>query len=579
MAEQIKFGDRLFLKGEKVLLDNGVSDAIIESRNGTLVIKGNLTVDGTTTTVNTEEITLADAHILLNGDHTGPATEDVGIEVNRGDDANVKFSWDESNDIWTLYDKDLVTTGDISATTISGSLNGNIVSDNSIVIINVTGDGSVDINGGNIDGTVIGATTSAAGTFTTITGDGTAITNVLTNYTTDDLTEGSTNLYYSDEKVDDRIDNFFDASYGLTATYNDSANTYTLDFDPINAGTGVAILDTTDTVQAKFRTVKAGPHLDLSVTLDGDNVVVDTVTQINVLEKHSETGIGTQSIYTLPFSVSQDWHVEVFIDGVYQIPSVAYAITTGTTLTLASPLALNSVMYIIKLAANSVSTSIVDADTLNGQLPSYYLDYNNFSNTPTIPTVPTNVSAFTNDSGYLVSGDLPTNHMVNDADNTTTGSIFVTLDNTQDLGTNTDKWRAIYGHQVEATFADLAERYAADAPYDVGTVLVFGGEAEVTTTTEFNDSRVIGVVSTAPAYLMNADAGNSQTHPAIALKGRVPCKIIGECKKGDLLTTSQLEGHATAVYGQPVTGSVIGKAMEDKTTFEAGMIEIFVSMM
>lgn len=557
MAEQIKFGDRLFLKGEKVLLDNGVSDAIIESRNGTLVIKGNLTVDGTTTTVNTEEITLADAHILLNGDHTGPATEDVGIEVNRGTDDNVKFSWKEDIDKWTLYDKDLTTSGTVSAVFV-GDITGNITSTGTSAFSNI------DVDGGNIDGTVIGATTSAAGTFTTITGDGTAITNVLTNYTTTDLAEG-TNLYYTDERVDDRIDNFFDASYGLTSTYNDNANTYTLDFDPINAGTGVAVLDTTDTVQAKFRTIKAGPHLDLSVTLDGDHVVVDTVTQINVLANYSATGIGTQSVYTMPFGVSQDWHVEVFIDGVYQIPSVAYSIT-GTTLTLASPLALNSVMYIIKLAANSVSTSIVDADTLGGQLPSFY-------------TNPTNISHFTNDAGYITSSAIPTNHMVNDADNTTTGSIFVTTDNTQDLGTSSNKWRAIYGHQVEATFADLAERYAADAPYDVGTVLVFGGEAEITSTTEYSDSRVVGVVSTAPAYLMNAEVGNSQTHPAIALKGRVPCKVIGQCKKGDLLTTSQLEGHATAVYGQPVTGSVIGKAMEDKIDYEAGMIEIFVSMM
>ena len=558
MAEQIKFGDRLFLKGEKVLLDNGVSDAIIESRNGTLVIKGNLTVDGTTTTVNTEEITLADAHILLNGNHTGTASEDVGIEVNRGTDDNVKFSWKEDVDKWTLYDKDLTTSGTVSAVFV-GDITGNITSTGTSTFSNI------DINGGTIDGTVIGATTSAVGTFTTITGDGTAITNVLTNYTTTDLAEG-TNLYYTDERVDDRIDNFFDASYGLTATYNDSANTYTLDFDPINAGTGVAVLDTTDTTQAKFRTVKAGPNGDLAVTLDGDHLVVDTSVKLNILEKFSATGTGSVSVYTLPFNVSQDWHIEVFIDGVFQVPSVAYSVTTGTTLTLTSPLALNSVIYVLKLATNSVSTSITNADTLGGQLPSFY-------------TNPTAVSTFTNDAGYITSSAIPTNHMVNDADNTTTGSIFVTTDNTQDLGTSSNKWRAIYGHQVEAPFADLAERYAADAPYDVGTVLVFGGEAEITSTTEYNDSRVVGVVSTAPAYLMNAEVGNSQTHPAIALKGRVPCKVIGQCKKGDLLTTSQLEGHATAVYGQPVTGSVIGKAMEDKTTFEAGMIEIFVSMM
>ena len=68
MAEQIKFGDRLFLRGEKVFLDNGNTDAVLESRSGNPVIKGNLTVDGTTTTVNSETVSIADPFMLLNGD-------------------------------------------------------------------------------------------------------------------------------------------------------------------------------------------------------------------------------------------------------------------------------------------------------------------------------------------------------------------------------------------------------------------------------------------------------------------------------------------------------------------------------
>ena len=139
--------------------------------------------------------------MLLNGDLTGSATEDVGIEINRGTDDNKKFGWDETSGKFSTFSDDF-KTGAIEGTDIAltGALVGDINSENGDVIIDVTGNGTVDINSGNIDGTVIGATAPAQATFTTITGDGTAITNVLTNYDTDDLTEG-TNLYYTDARA------------------------------------------------------------------------------------------------------------------------------------------------------------------------------------------------------------------------------------------------------------------------------------------------------------------------------------------------------------------------------------------
>ena len=653
MAEQIKFGDRLFLRGEKTIFDNGLNDAIIEARNGTLEIRGNLVVTGTTTTVNSEQTSFADPYILLNGDHVGPATEDVGIEINRGDDPNVFITWDESTDQWTLHDKDLKTTGNLYANIYFGTVTGDIVSENGVTIIDVTGDGLVDIRAGNIDGTVIGASASAAGTFTTITGDGTNITNVLTNYTTDNLAEGLTNLYYTDERVDDRFAVLFNAGYALVSNYDDALDTYLIDFDAYNAGTGAEVLDTSDTSQAKFRTIREGQvgtggNGDLVVTVSGDEIVVDTAVKINNLQFNTFTGNGSTSVYTLPYSVTQDWHVLVYIDGVVQEPTTSYTIS-GTTLTLSAPLALNSVMNVIKMASNTVATGITDADTLGGQLPSYYLDYTNHTNTPTT------VSSFTNDAGYLTSSDTASNSdqldgldstqfLRSDTDDTMVGTLTMTgdilpsanvtynlgsstqrwnelwlstttvnigdnalsadinnnmlwnniqvvlsdvntdivpvTDNTYNLGSDTNQFATIYGHVVEATYADLAERYAADAPYEPGTVLVFGGEAEVTTTTKIADRAVAGIVSTDPAYLMNSKAGSSQTHPAIALKGRVPCKVVGVVKKGDLIVTSNIPGHAkAALENEIVLGSVIGKAIEDKSGVASGIVEVFVSMM
>ena len=196
MAEQIKFGDRLFLKGEKVFLDSGpTNNAILETRSGTVEIAGNLVVQGSTTTVNSETVSVADPFMLLNGDHTGAASEDVGIEINRGTDPNVKFGWNETTGTFSTF-SDSLETGSISATNIvaSAGVVGDINSENAIKIIDVTGDGTVDINAGNIDGTVIGANTPAQATFSTLTWS-------TTTNTTDDLSEGTTNQYYTDARA------------------------------------------------------------------------------------------------------------------------------------------------------------------------------------------------------------------------------------------------------------------------------------------------------------------------------------------------------------------------------------------
>jgi len=125
-----------------------------------------------------------------------------------------------------------------------------------------------------------------------------------------------------------------------------------------------------------------------------------------------------------------------------------------------------------------------------------------------------------------------------------------------------------------ALYADLAERYEADAVYDEGTVLVIGGEKEVTVTATFADTRVAGIVSKNPAYMMNSEAGNDETHPYIALKGRVPCKVAGYVKKGDLIVTSSTPGYgcaASSVFG----GAIIGKALGTQSE-GYGIIEVLV---
>ncbi len=143
-------------------------------------------------------------------------------------------------------------------------------------------------------------------------------------------------------------------------------------------------------------------------------------------------------------------------------------------------------------------------------------------------------------------------------------------------GTIEGDWSLTPGSTLEASWADLAERYEADAEYEPGTVLVIGGEKEVTISKFLGDTAVAGVVSTNPAFKMNADAGSDSTHPYLALKGRIPCKVVGEVKKGDFLITSNIPGVAISAKKMANPNCVIGRALENYNSEEVGLIEIKV---
>lgn len=126
---------------------------------------------------------------------------------------------------------------------------------------------------------------------------------------------------------------------------------------------------------------------------------------------------------------------------------------------------------------------------------------------------------------------------------------------------------------TNAYYADLAERYEADQVYEVGTVLIVGGEKEVTTTNVYGHYAVAGVISKNPAYRMNINAGTDDTHPYVALKGRVPCKVVGKINKGDRLVTSQVPGYAAADDGTNPFAGVVGIALQGQED-GFGIIEI-----
>ena len=139
-------------------------------------------------------------------------------------------------------------------------------------------------------------------------------------------------------------------------------------------------------------------------------------------------------------------------------------------------------------------------------------------------------------------------------------------------GALTGNWTLTSGSRLTATYADLAEYYCSDAHYPAGTVLDFGGEFEVTLA-GIESNKIAGVVSANPAYVMNSMI-ECEYPLTIALQGRVPCKVKGKIRKGDMMISAG-NGYAKAATAEPKIGTVIGKALANFDG-EDGVIEVVV---
>jgi hypothetical protein len=146
---------------------------------------------------------------------------------------------------------------------------------------------------------------------------------------------------------------------------------------------------------------------------------------------------------------------------------------------------------------------------------------------------------------------------------------------TGNIGSATGYFNTVFAKATSAQYADLAEWYEADGDYEPGTVLIFGGDREVTMAIGINDVRVAGVVSTNPAHIMNSGLKAPHT-AALALTGRVPTLVVGPVAKGDMMVTAG--GGRAQACAEPRMGSVIGKALQDHPGGQ-GTIEIVVGRM
>jgi hypothetical protein len=311
-----------------------------------------------------------------------------------------------------------------------------------------------------------------------------------------------------------------------------------------------------------------------TVVTEGDGIKHASFTRAGAMTRGADTQPSSYSV-TLISGAGTAAENSLVLSGASKEIDVGYLKLNGTTqvrqasysgsnaLILTTPGSFDFLTSYGTSGSDTTTTTFGILDTSNGTLK-----FN------TLTAVPTAGGAAATVSGNINVINSSTVDFYTGSSTLKIGSITTGLTGGNlNTGTITGKWSLGTQSTLQATYADLAEFYEGDQDYEPGTVLVFGGDKEVTTTDTINDTRLAGVVSTDPAYMMNSEQTGIKV--CIALAGRVPCKVVGRVKKGDMLTTSATVGYAVKALN-PTLGAIIGKALEDKDYGEAGVIQIAV---
>jgi hypothetical protein len=185
-----------------------------------------------------------------------------------------------------------------------------------------------------------------------------------------------------------------------------------------------------------------------------------------------------------------------------------------------------------------------------------------------------------NDCGIIIERGSTGNNAIfmwdESADTFALGTTTATASTTGDITITTGTLVAnLTGTATAAQYSDVAERFASDSMYEPGTVVALGGAAEITAVAEEASDEVFGVVSGThqAAFMMNGGAGSDETHPYIAMTGRVDVKVIGSVNKGDRLISASMPGYARAATKAECTAfNVIGRALTSKNTSGTGTV-------
>ena len=565
-----------------------------------LTVNGDLTVSGTNATLSATSVTVADNAIQLaqRATPTNAVADGGGIILKGTTDKTIL--WDVTNTNWTLSEHVNIPTGktykinNTNVLTATGLGTGVVSSSLTSVGTLTSGTWNANVISGQFGGTGVantGKTITLGGNLTTAGAFGTTIT--VTNTTNVTLPTSGTLIGTNDTGT--VSNNMLAGSIPNSKLANSSIT--------LN-GTVVSLGDTV-TVTANLAnnlTVGTGLQLDSGTTFNGSAGRTISITSGVV------TTTGTQTLTNKTFTDSST----LFQDDADNSKKMAFdvsAVAAGVTRTLSVPNVSGTIVTTGDTGSVSntmLAGSIANAKLANSTISGVSLGSNLFSLTAG--------SFLTWSVGTTYNGSAASTLAVN-ATNANTGSTVVARDASGNFSAGTitaslsglassatnirvsatdyagstasaantvalrDASSDIYanlfrGTATTARYADLAENYLGDVKYEAGTVVMFGGEAEVTLATD-GTRKVAGVVSTNPAHLMN-EGLQGETVAAIALQGRVPCKVTGKIRKGDMLVAAG-NGYARAEE-DPKLGQVIGKALEDFDG-ESGVIEVVVGRM
>ena len=146
------------------------------------------------------------------------------------------------------------------------------------------------------------------------------------------------------------------------------------------------------------------------------------------------------------------------------------------------------------------------------------------------------------------------------------------------IGSTSNYFNQVFATATTALYADVAERFAADEILEAGTVVELGGSAEITRSCQELSENVFGVISTRPAYTMNGGAGDDNTHPKVAMTGRVPVKVTGVINKGDRLVSAGNGLARAAKTGEATAFNTLGRSLESKNDSSVGTVEAIVTI-
>ena len=434
--------------------------------------------------------------------------------------------------VYTAAQPNITSVGTLSSLGVSGTITASNVTANTGIFTG-NGSGLSAIAGANVTGTVSSATT--AGTVTTAAQPNITSTGTLTSLAvTGNISAGNVSAT-----------TFTGALSGAATTAGTVTTAAQPNITSVGTLTGLGVNGTVTAVNITANTGVFTGNGSALTALNGSNISTGTIAQARLANSSltvNGTSISLGGSGTITATATNTLTLGSYLTGTsYNGSSAVTAAVDATTTNTASKVVARDGSG--NFAAGTITATLSGAATTAGTVTT--------AAQPNITSVGTLTS-------LTVSGGI-TNANITTGANSTAGSL-------------TGNWTLTAGSRLQATYADLAEKYVADADYEVGTVLVFGGEHEVTVAHEFDSHRVAGVVSHNAAYIMNA-ACEGEHVIDLALTGRVPVKVHGPVAKGDLMVTGS-NGHAVA-NNQARAGTILGKALQNFAG-ESGIIEVVV---